>query len=132
MKDMFVTTCGLVGGSISQGFIEIPVLGYLIGNFIGSTVGSFVYSAGYSAVLSFCVESGFTMFGLVDQNYTLPEKIIEEIGAEVFKFDEFQYDQFKPEEFTFEKFSFDRFQYDTLGITVLRRGVIGVREIAYV
>ena len=76
IREMFVSTCSLVGGMVSQAFIEIPVLGFMIGSFTGSMVGSFTYSVGYKAIISFCVDSGFTMFGLVDQDYRLPEEVI--------------------------------------------------------
>lgn len=39
--------------------------------FIGSMLGGIVYSAGCNVAISFCVNSGFTMFGLVEQNYDL-------------------------------------------------------------
>lgn len=132
IRDMLVSACTLVGGGISQAFIEIPVLGYLIGSFVGSVVGSFAYSAGYSVALSFCVKTGFTMFGLVDQNYEIPDEVMEYVGFEVFRFEEFSFEEFSFEEFEFEEFSFDEFELDSLSIGVLRRGVIGVQQIGYV
>lgn len=44
IRDIYVSTCSLVGGSITQAFIEIPILGYLIGSFVGSVIGSFTYN----------------------------------------------------------------------------------------
>lgn len=132
IKDMLVSACSLVGGGISQACIEIPVLGYLIGSFVGSVVGSFAYGAGYSAVLSFCVKTGFTMFGLVDQNYEIPDEVMEYVGFEVFRFEEFSFEEFSFDEFGFEEFSFDEFELDSLSIGVLRRGVIGVQQIGYI
>jgi hypothetical protein len=137
IKEMFIATCSLVGGGISQSIIEIPVLGFMLGSFMGSMIGSFAYNVGYNAVISFCVDTGFTMFGLVEQNYTLPDEVLEAIGVEVFKYDEFKYDEFKYEEFEYEKFRFDEFEYEkfkleTISIGFLRRGVIGVQQIGYV
>lgn len=59
----------------------------------------------------------FTMFGLVEQDYTLPKEIIEQMGIETFEYESFQYDTFEP---------------DTLDITFLRRGVIGILKVGYV
>ena len=49
LKEMFVSTCSLVGGGISQAFIEMPILGFMLGSFVGSVVGSFAYNVGYNA-----------------------------------------------------------------------------------
>ena len=94
-------------------------------------LGSFTYNIGQQAVLSFCVDSGFTLFGLVEQDYTLPKDIIEKIGIETFDYESFKIDAFKPSHFNFDTFTVDSFIPDTLDITFLRRGVIGVSKIAY-
>lgn len=132
IKEMFVSTCSLVGGGISQSFIEIPVLGFMLGSFVGSVVGSFAYNVGYNAFISFCVDTGFTMFGLVDQNYELPDEVMGAVGFEVFKYEEFKYEEFVPEQFSFEEFVIEEFEPKSLSIGFLRRGVIGVQQIGYV
>lgn len=132
IKEMFVSTCSLIGGGLSQAFIEVPILGYMIGSFIGSIVGSFVYHTGYNAMISFCIDTGFTMFGLVEQNYELPDDILESIGIDVFKYEEFEYNEFTYEKFEYNEFQFDEFNAETLDIKILRRGVIGVQKIGYV
>lgn len=121
IKEMFVTTCALSMGSVSQSLIEIPVLGYLIGSFVGSVAGSVIYSSIYNPVLSFCVDSGFTLFSLVDQNYELPEEVLKEVGIEVFEYEKFEY----------ERFEYEQFEYEKLHTIFLRRGVIGVNCVGY-
>lgn len=132
MIEGLFSTCSLVGGGISQAFIEMPILGFMLGSFVGSVVGSFAYNVGYNAFISFCVDTGFTMFGLVEQNYELPAEVMEAVGFDVFKYEEFKYDEFKPEEFTFEEFQMQEFETESLSIGFLRRGVIGVQQIGYV
>lgn len=132
VQEMFVSTCSLVLGGVAQYFIQVPVLGFMIGSFVGSMIGSFAYNVGYNTVLSFCVDTGFTMFGLVDQDYELPDEVLKEVGFEVFEFDKFQFDEFQPDEFSFEQFSIDEFKPSELSISVLRRGVIGVSQIGYI
>lgn len=132
VKELMVSSAALAGGTIAQAFIEIPVLGFMIGSFIGSAIGSFAYNCGYSAVMSFCVETGFTMFGLVKQDYTLPEDILENIGLDVFKYEKFNPAPFRSNGFIPTAFQQKQFEPNTLGITVLRRGVIGVAQIGYV
>lgn len=135
VRDMYVSTCSLALGSIvAASLSEIPVLapfGFLIGNFLGSVVGSFTYSAGQKAVVAFCVDSGFTMFGLVEQDYTLPDKVIKEIGISTFNYETFTPANFDFESFAFDTFDADTFKPDTIGITYLRRGVIGIDRIGY-
>ena len=117
IRDMYVSSCSLILGGITQSIIEIPVLGFMLGSLVGSVIGSFAYSTSYKTYISFCIDTEFTMFGIVDQNYTLPDNILKEIGLEVF-----EYDAFEP--ITFE--------YNTICITLLRRGVIGVNQIGYI
>lgn len=131
IKEMFVTTCALSMGSVSQSLIEIPVLGYMIGSFVGSIAGSVIYSSIYNPVLSFCVDSGFTLFGLVDQDYELSEDVLNEIGIEVFEYEKFEYEPFEYEKFEYERFEYEQFEYEKLHTIFLRRGVIGVNCIGY-
>lgn len=132
IRDMFVSACALAGGAVGQSVIAVPVIGYMLGSFIGSVTGSFAYAPLQKATIALCVDSGFTMFGLVEQDYTLPKEVIEEIGISTFDYETFEYDTFEPESFDFETFSYDSFEPETLGITCLRRGVIGVSKIGYV
>ena len=132
VRDMYISTCSLIGGGISQAFIEVPVLGYMIGSFVGSIIGSFAYNVGHKAIVSFCVDSGFTMFGLVEQDYTLPKEVIEQMGIETFDYETLHYDTFEPESFSFDSFETDTFEPDTLDVTFLSRGVICVSKVGYV
>ena len=131
IKEMFVTTCALSMGSVSQSLIEIPVLGYMIGSFVGAVAGSVIYSSIYNPVLSFCVDSGFTLFILVDQNYELPEEVLKEVGIEVFEYEKFEYEPFEFEKFEYERFEYEQFEYEKLHTIFLRRGVIGVNCVGY-
>ena len=132
VKELMISSAALAGGTFAQSFIGIPVVGFMIGSFIGSAIGSFAYNCGYSAVMSFCIDTGFTMFGLVKQDYTLPEDVLEYIGIDVFQYEKFFPKQFQKEGFAPLNFNRRKFEADTLGIHILRRGVIGVSEIGYV
>ena len=133
LRDLFVSSSALALGTVGQTILpQLPVVGYLMGSFIGSVAGSFVYNTGYKAALSFCTETGITLFGLVKQDYKLPDDIIEELGLETFSFDTFSSDSFEADTFAFDTFNIDSIQPDTLGISMLRRGVIGVSKIGYV
>ena len=133
---LHITTAFSVGGGLAASvwFAEIPPLAiaaYMLGSFIGGVVGGFAYNIGKSLFMSFCVDSGCTFFGIVDQDYQLPQEIMDEIGIEVFDYEKFEYDSFQYDNFRFDTFSPDTFQYDKFGITILRRGVIGVGKVGY-
>lgn len=135
VRDMFVSTCSLALGTVTAAALsEMPVLapfGFLIGSFVGSVVSSFTYSAGRKAVVAFCVESGFTIFGLVQQDYILPDEVLKGIGVRTFDYESFTPESFKPESFAFDTFEVDSFKADTLELTYLHRGVIGINRVGY-
>lgn len=132
IKEMFVSTCALSMGAAGQSFIQIPLLGYMMGSFVGSLAGSIFYDAAYSPVISFCVDSGFTMFGLVEQNYELPEEVLKEIGIEVFEYEKFDYSSVETETFQFATFTPERVEEKRIDMVFLRRGVIGINCIGFI
>ncbi len=129
-RNIFVTSCALGLGSLTQLLLPLVPGAYLLGNFVGSFVGSFAYVAADNAIMSFCIESGWTLFGLVKQDYQLPDEIIRELGFDLYEVDEFEVDEYHPDEYTFDRYQIDEYEADF--ITVLRRGVIGVHQIGYV
>jgi len=133
VKEIYVSTCALVAGGLTQGVTpNLPVLGYMLGSFVGSTIGSLTYDFGYKKALSFCVDTGFTMFGLVEQDYTLPDEIVKKIGVDVLDYETFDVETFEPETFEIETFAPETFEPESLDIVYLRRGVIGVSKIGYI
>ena len=132
VKDVFLATASLAAGAAGQAIIPVPVLGYMIGSMVGSVAGSFVYNVSQKATITFCTDTGFTMFGLVDQDYTLPDDVIKDIGIETFEYETFGVESFEPESFKIESFDYDTITPDNLGIKYLRRGVIGVSKVGYV
>lgn len=131
IRGMFVSTCALIGAGITQSIIEVPVLGFMIGSFAGSLAGTYAYSAVYQPVISFCIDTGFTMFGLVKQDYRLPKDVLREIGVKVFEYEKFEYKKFEPIRFQYRRFNYKRFEPIRMNVVFLRRGVIGVNEIGY-
>lgn len=75
--------CMSIGGKIGAmvGF-QAPIVGYIIGSLLGCTVAT-LYQIGKNKIISICIETGFTCFGLVEQNYELPEEYIKELGIDI-------------------------------------------------
>lgn len=129
-RNIFVTSCGLGGGAVMQACLPMIPFAYLLGNFVGSVVGSFAFLAYDKAVLSYCVSSGSTFFGLVNQDYILPDELLREVGVSLF-----EYEKELPHESTFNTYNYNQYEsnkYNASMISILRRGVIGVRNIGYV
>lgn len=133
VKETFVASVSLMGGSLLQTILpELPTLGFMLGSFVGSVAGGMLYSVVNNVIISFCIDTGFTMFGLVAQNYTLPEDVMREIGVTVFTPTQFAPSHFEPCRFEPTKFEPSHFSITTFKPYFLRRGVIGIREIGYV
>lgn len=131
-KDIFVSTCSVALGGAMQGLVpELPVLGYLLGSFIGSLGGSFLYDTGYSAFMSLCCDTGFTCFGLVDQDYKIPKEILERAGFKTFDFSKYEPKRFEQKSFEVSKFNVSRLDYQTIKFDFLKREVIGIGKIGY-
>lgn len=110
--------------------MELPVVGYLIGTLLGCTL-AVGYDFAKNKLIAFCVDSGFTCFGLVEQNYELPEEVLKELGI---KTTPIKRAEVKKVEVNSINTAIDvkRSQYETIDITILKRGIIGVNKVGYV
>ena len=120
------------GVTFSAALPAFNILAYLVGSAVGFTIAKVIHYGTKKLIISFCIESGCTFFGIVDQNYELPQEVIEEIGIEVFEFEKFKYDIFHADTFQFDPFTPDNFEYDKFGIRILRRGVIEFGKVGYI
>lgn len=120
------------GGYLGQALIHVPVVGYMLGSLAGSLIGGISYEIGRTIFIGLCVNKGMTFFGLVGQDYTLPDHVLKHIGFEVFEYESFapekpELDIFVPESPVFETPSFDRFE-----ISYPRRGLIAFNRVGYI
>ena len=121
-----------IGGIIGQALgFQIPALGYLLGSLIGTSF-CVVYNIGKKKLISFCVETGFTCFGLVEQNYELPEDVLNDLGINLATIPRTQIETTKIPRATVRSATVERAGHETIDITVLRRGIIGVNKVGYV
>lgn len=120
-----------IGGVIAQAlFTQLPGISYVIGSLSGCTF-AVLYNIGKKKLISFCVDRGFTCFGLVEQNYELPEEVLKELGIDTVKIGRAEVGTTKIKR-TEPTTNVSRTAYETVNMTVLRRGVIGVNKIGYV
>ena len=135
--DMVVVSGGYlvgahIGGIIGQALgFQLPVLGYLLGSLIGTSF-CVIYNIGKKKLISFCVDTGFTCFGLVEQNYELPEDVLHEMGVETIEIPRTRIETTEIPRIAIGAAEIKKADYETIDITVLRRGVIGVNKVGYV
>lgn len=120
------------GGCLGQALIHVPVVGYMLGSLAGSLIGGISYEIGSTVFIGLCVNKGMTFFGLVDQDYMLPDHMLKHIGLEVFEYESFapekpELDIFVPEAPALEAPSFDQFK-----ISYPRRGLIAFNRVGYI
>ena len=145
VESLFTVSCSLAvgmaakkamakfaGAALQTLLPQLPVVGYMIGSFIGGILGTFAYKTANSCVMSYCIESGCTFFGLVKQNYTLPKEIMEQLGLEIFEYEPFEFESLEFEPFEFEPFRFEPFEYTPINIRLISRGVIGVNTVGFI
>ena len=133
--DSVVVTSGYllgtkIGGMIGQALgFEAPIVGYLLGSIVGCSLAA-VYNIGKKKLISFCVDTGFTCFGLVEQDYTLPDEVLSDMGIEKIRIARTPVKRNAVAKATVSHAG-SRTKYETIDIHMLRRGVIGVNKIGY-
>ena len=129
---LYITTgVAYVGGTLLVTLLPEFAPAYLIGSIIGSIVGGFAYNGVDSLLMSLCVEDGFTFFGLVKQDYTLPDEALADLGLELFDFEKFEPAMFRYDSFHPASFEPVQFNYPKIGMTVLSRNLIEATTVGY-
>ncbi len=131
VDSLFITSGYLISGVMAQAlFPELPGIAFALGSLLGCAI-AVVYNVGENKLISFCVETGFTCFGLVEQNYQLPDDVLNEMGITTAKIGRSNITTTQVTKATSNDI-IGRTPYETVNLTILRRGVIGVNKIGYV
>lgn len=121
-----------VGGVIAQTLLpELPIVGYALGSLLGCTV-AIAYNIGKKSFLSFCVDTGFTCFGLVDQDYSIPESVLNQIGIDTIQIPQTDIADVNIDNIDVAVNVIDIVEYETINFIVLKRGILGVNKIGYI
>lgn len=119
-----------IGVAIAGAFFpNIFGMSYALGSLLGCVIAT-TYNIGKHKLISFCVDSGFTCFGLVEQNYELPEGVLKELGIDTVKINRATVNRAEIKSIV-PKEMLRKTQYETVKLTFLRRGIIGVNKIGY-
>lgn len=136
LMDSIIISSGYIasmelGGMIVQALCpELPMVGYAIGSLLGCSL-SVAYGIGKKHLISFCVDSGFTCFGLVDQNYELPEEALSRLGIDYIPIPKAKILTTNINKTSTEN-QIEHNQLETIDIQILKRGIIGINRVGYV
>lgn len=130
IKNVIVTSAGVGLGIVFKTYLAFIPGSYLLGNFIGTAIGSFVYQTTENAIMSFCINSGSTFFGLVKQDYTLPDEVLLRLGFDLAELETCELETCELETCELETCELETCELET--VYMLRRGVIGFHRIGYI
>lgn len=131
-QDVFVTVFALAGAAAAVAVASSAAIPMLIGSVVGSAVGCLAFAPIKSCILKASAISGFTFFGLVEQDASLPPQLFKELGIKGARF--------KPAKYRTERYSKPSTQaasaklisLHTLGVRQLSRDAIGISKVGYV
>lgn len=132
-RSLYIGAGGLAGGLILQAVATcVPVVAYAVGSMIGSLLGGFVFTAKECVMMSLCIKNGFTIFGLVDQDYTMPDEVREKLGFPIFGFKEYEFKEYEFKKYQPKTYEMKKYDWKRIDCVILKRGVIGFRKVGYV
>lgn len=126
LRDAIVLTLGITGATWGQVLIPVPVLGALVGNLVGTILAAMLYESSKTLILYPMISSGFTFFGLVTQDYSLPDEVLNELGLTSINLDKIQLD-----DIVLNEIPLDYSDLDRIDLTILSREFIKVDMVGY-
>ena len=79
-QSVFSTVMMLGGGAVATALTGGAALPVLIGSFVGGAAGSMAFKPVSSCVMKVCADFGITFFGLVEQDYEVPKRLLSKLG----------------------------------------------------
>lgn len=133
-EDAAIITIGaLIGGSIGTALLpQLAVLGYMVGSFVGSVLGTILTEGKNALIMGLCASTGITLFGLVDQDYSLSKEMISSLGLNVVELNRIELNRTTINRNSVTRNEIQRNQVNHLEFFSLHRGVVGVRRLGYV
>lgn len=113
--------------AVGQALIPIPLLGAILGNIVGAVVARLVIDQANEAIVGLAVETGWTFFGLVDQDHTVPDSLLSAAGWQTIALDNIQLRRLEV-----RRLEADRVDLASIDVKVLRRGVVAFRRVGYI
>lgn len=132
-KRVFIASFSYISGVYVQGIMPyLPIIGYMIGSFLGSLLGGFIFEVRERLFMSICIHSGFTFFGIVEQDYELPQEVKDYLSIESMEIETLTPEDINPETNMPEQMNVETMKFEKMEIIGVKRGVIGIRKIGYI
>ena len=132
-KDLIITCSSLIGGSVAAALLPaISGVAFTLGSMIGSLTASIVTSVGEKVIVSLCVNTGFTLFGIVKQDYTLPVKVLREMGISISEIDRISIDRSGFDRTPLSRSSVTYNNVNRVKVIMLKRGIIAFHKVGYI
>ena len=112
--------------------IGFPSIAVILGSLIGAAIAGLTTQLLMDKCLSICIENDYTFWGLVEQDYTLPEGYKYFLINDYIAFDRLQRDAINNDCIRSEKIQNDTIQFDSILSLILQRNVVGVQKIGYI
>lgn len=128
-QTIFVTSCAVGLGFAVQALLPAFPLAYFIGNVVGTVVGTITFKLIDNVFVALCVENGYTFFGLVHQDYALPEDVLKELNIDWNEVDANSVDETKMDVMDIDMNDIDQCEGDY--VKMLSRGVFKVHHVGY-
>lgn len=128
-QTVFITAAGVGIGLALQALMPTVPFAYFIGNMVGTIMGKLTYNLIDNLFIAICIKNGYTFFGLVDQNYTLPDEVLKELNVDWNQVDEISMDSSELDVCEYDAVNLDECETDY--IRMLSRGVFKVHHIGY-
>lgn len=132
-RDLLVSAASIAGGSLAVAILPIAnSLAFVIGSMIGSVLAATTISLTERILISFCVDSGFTMFGLVKQDYKLPADVFKGMGLNLSDLNRIKPNVSQLSVVSLNTVRLSSAKLNTVDIQILKRGVIAFHTVGYV
>lgn len=132
-KDLIISCSSLIGGGIATVLLpSLNGIAFAIGSIIGSVTASIITNVGEKIIVSLCVDTGYTLFGIVKQDYELPIGILKQMGLSINEVDRVKvnYATVNRNNVTRNVVSYNK--VNRVKTIVLRRGVIAFHRVGYI
>lgn len=131
-QGVFVTVLSLAGAAAAAAVAPGAAIPMLIGSVAGSAVGCLAFAPVKSCILRASTVSGFTFFGLVEQDASLPPQLLKELGIRGARFKSAKYQTERYSKPSTQVASVKLIGLHTLNVRQLDRDIIGINKVGYV
>lgn len=132
-KDLIISCSSLIGGGIAATLLPaISGIAFAVGSMIGSITASVITNIGERVIVSLCVNTGYTLFGIVKQDYKLPMGVLKEMGFTISEIDRVQVNYANVDRISVDRNSVSYNKVRRVRTIMLRRGVIAFHKVGYI